>query len=264
MLSGVLVVLALGVLHRAHRAYVQWMWTQPTFAPVTILDDAYEVRAIAWSERSAAALLIARVFAADGSEAYTCMTGMRDEVKHLRFLAWFFLVNLSAHTSNANMVGCFDRATGKLVGFYMYHDLQNAGTSALGWLMGGIAWAAMELGARGFARMVNMGAWHDDHFKQMTRAEESTRPRWVFERMVIDDACQGRGLGSAMLHARLIPAADALGALVVLSTQKEANVQYYAKAGFTRSHRAHFGPSEGGFDSVFMIRQPARAAVVKE
>jgi len=263
MLSGVLLVLALWVWHRAHRAYVKWLWTQPKFAPVIILDGAYEVRALAWSERSAAGLLIARVFAADGNRAYACMTGMRDDVKHLQFLAWFFDVNLSAHASNANMVGCFDRATGKLVGFYMYHDLRRAGTSALGWLMSGIAWAAVELGPKGFARVVSMGAWHDDHFKQMTAGYES-RPRWVFERMVVDEACQGRGLGSAMLRARLIPEADAHGAVVVLSTQKETNVAYYAKGGFKRSHRAHFGPSEGGFDSVFMIREPARVATAME
>jgi ribosomal protein S18 acetylase RimI-like enzyme len=59
-----------------------------------------------------------------------------------------------------------------------------------------------------------------------------TEPHWYLALLGTDPAYQGRGLGSELL-APVLARCDAEGLLAYTETQKEANVSWYARAGFT-------------------------------
>jgi GNAT superfamily N-acetyltransferase len=78
-------------------------------------------------------------------------------------------------------------------------------------------------------------------FRQRTKAirlllevdrHHPREPHWYLALLATDPSAQGRGLASALL-APVLERCDREGTLAYLETQKEANVSWYARAGFT-------------------------------
>jgi GNAT superfamily N-acetyltransferase len=57
-------------------------------------------------------------------------------------------------------------------------------------------------------------------------------PHWYLGLLATDPTVQGRGIGSALM-APVLDRCDAEGVVAYTETQKEANVAWYARAGFT-------------------------------
>jgi len=222
---------------------------------IPILDGAYFLRPIAFSERGKTANLLAKVFLVDNHPSYGYVYGQeekKDEVAWMAFLSWLFLANLGLFVSNRQMVGCFDCKTDNLVGFYMFHDPTCEEPGVIMWLLNGILWVPVKFGLPLFRRLLEVQS------DGVVVREFQTKKikHWRLERMAIEPDLQGKGLGSAMLKARILSEADKLKMPIILSTQKTINVKFYSKLGFERVHQQHFGPSEGGFGSFFMLRKP--------
>ncbi len=78
---------------------------------------------------------------------------------------------------------------------------------------------------------------------------------FILERMVVDPAYQGQGVGSAAVAAALAP----LDQPVILTTQLQRNVTFYERLGFEVVNTQQFGGSTEeyayGFKSWTMFRQ---------
>lgn len=62
-----------------------------------------------------------------------------------------------------------------------------------------------------------------------------TEPHWYLAVLGVDPNFQGRGMGGALLRARLVDC-DRTGLPVYLETQKPENLPYYERFGFAVSH----------------------------
>jgi len=60
-------------------------------------------------------------------------------------------------------------------------------------------------------------------------------PHWYLSLLATDPTVQGRGLGTALL-APVLERCDRDGVVACTETQKEANVSWYARAGFAVTH----------------------------
>jgi GNAT superfamily N-acetyltransferase len=79
-------------------------------------------------------------------------------------------------------------------------------------------------------------------------------PHWYLALLATDPTVQGRGVGSALL-APILEGCDQTGTLAYTETQKEANVSWYARAGFVVSHEVQLP----GTPPVWCLRREPRA-----
>jgi len=78
-------------------------------------------------------------------------------------------------------------------------------------------------------------------------------PHWYLALLGTDPAATGRGLATALL-APVLARCDENGDVAYLETQKEANVAWYARAGFTLSHEIELD----GTPKVWCLRRDPR------
>ena len=80
------------------------------------------------------------------------------------------------------------------------------------------------------------------------------QPHWYLALLATDPAVQGRGIGSALL-APVLERCDRDQTVAFTETQKEANVSWYARAGFDVTREIRLP----GTPTVWcLLRQPGR------
>jgi GNAT superfamily N-acetyltransferase len=80
-------------------------------------------------------------------------------------------------------------------------------------------------------------------------------PHWYLALLATDPGAQGRGLGSALLRP-VLDRCDDEGHVAYLETQKESNVAWYARAGFTVCDEIRLR----GIPPVWCLRREPRAS----
>jgi predicted N-acetyltransferase YhbS len=98
-------------------------------------------------------------------------------------------------------------------------------------------------------------------FQQQQRLVAGQPEYWYVHAVAVRPDMQGRALGSAIMRRLLdeLRARDAAAtAPVVLATQREANLSFYARLGFRLRHTARLGRTvrSAGFISWFMRYEP--------
>ncbi len=78
-------------------------------------------------------------------------------------------------------------------------------------------------------------------------------PHWYLSLLATDPTVQGRGIGSALL-APVLDRCDRDGTVAYTETQKEANVSWYARAGFGVTEEIR----RPGTPTVWCLRRPPR------
>ena len=85
-------------------------------------------------------------------------------------------------------------------------------------------------------------------------------PRWYLGVLAVAPEAQGQGLGARLLEP-VLARADAASLPVSLETMKEANLDYYARFGFTP---AAAGSLRGGGPPFWILRRPPSAPHVRQ
>jgi len=216
--------------------------------------------------RRHAAILAAHAFC--DSPAYVHIL-RGDQAFRLQALAWLFERNISLAqqaSASSDPTRCLSSPSGRLLCFFWLRPITSSIT-LLAKVREGLLWFPLLFGIAPFLRLLALS----DTFDQSTAAivqkhipSEADRLRvLVLERMVVDPALQGRGVGSDCLRAALAACAQTP---VVLSTQLHRNVDFYSRLGFVVVHEQQFGAAsdEYRFRSWWMLRPAAAATAAAE
>ena len=265
LISGCLLLSALISVRRARAAC--WRVTDMKQAMASQVVPPATLACLPVGMRRAAAVMAAQAFCL--SPAYTYIL-QGDTTFRLEALVWLFERNIGLvqhATQNHTGKGRVDATrcmrlpgTNQLVCFFW---LLPANTVVKLWakIQAGLLWFPLLFGFDAFFRLLRTS----DAFDQLTEHVVSRfcapwQPHNVpllLERMAVDPAWHGRGLGSACLGAALAALPDTQA--VVLSTQEARNVTFYGRLGFEVVHTQQFGAEgpEFAFTSWWMVR-PAR------
>jgi GNAT superfamily N-acetyltransferase len=117
-------------------------------------------------------------------------------------------------------------------------------------------WALPTLREDGFETLRRL-VLTDGEFKAEYQTMCGQQAYWHVHAVAVSPDQQGRGIGQAMLHTALEALRDLTRerpAPVVLSTQRERNLPFYAAQGFVLTHQTTLGQARGapGYTSWFM------------
>jgi ribosomal protein S18 acetylase RimI-like enzyme len=199
--------------------------------------------------------LCARAFL--NSRAYVDIYGGTEEWR-LCELTFLFERNLQMiyQTQPESLHGGYDLTdpnTPKLVCFFMFPRSNIPSASLWQKISVGLLWIPFRCGFNTFGRLMSISAHFDQIFQELLPGTH-----YELQRMVVDPAYQGQGIGSKCLK-KALDEADAEGLPVILSTQEQINVRFYQKLGFEISLEEKYsssGQAEDMYDNWIMIRQP--------
>ena len=182
-----------------------------------------------------------------------------DDDARKQFLAWLFERNYQFALEHgvARVVECDVQRRGyaslnvrrEIVGFYLFERPGTPSPSLLVLVRWGFLGFPFRFGLGATARLLRLKSW----FEAKEREIVGDRAIAKLERVTVLPARQGRGVGSAALAAAMREA-DAEKLAVLLFTQEERNVRFYAKLGFEVV--ADEICPVGDFRNWAMIREP--------
>ncbi len=219
-------------------------------APSCAIDDlprSFLLQSLPHNRRRDAAVLAARAFC--NSPAYVHILRC-DRVFRLEALVWLFERNIALvqHASPlSDPTFCLFSASGSLLSFFWL--LPTAPPISLcSKVRAGLLWFPFLFGFAPFVRLLTMGAkidsiTRDVLLKNIPSASERRRTL-ILERMAVEPALQGRGVGSSCLKSALPPDTSVA---VVLTTQLQGNVDFYSRLGFRVVHEQCIGAAADPF-----------------
>ena len=182
-----------------------------------------------------------------------------DDDARKQFLAWLFERNYQFALEHgvARVVECDVQRRGyaslnvrrEIVGFYLFERPGTPSPSLLVLVRWGFLGFPFRFGLGATARLLRLKSW----FEAKEREIVGDRAIAKLERVTVLPARQGRGVGSVALAAAMSEA-DAEKLAVLLFTQEERNVRFYAKLGFEVV--ADEICPVGDFRNWAMIREP--------
>ena len=182
-----------------------------------------------------------------------------DDDARKQFLAWLFERNYQFALEHgvARVVECDVQRRGyaslnvrrEIVGFYLFERPGTPSPSLLVLVRWGFLGFPFRFGLGATARLLRLKSW----FEAKEREIVGDRAIAKLERVTVLPARQGRGVGSAALAAAMREA-DAEKLAVLLFTQEERNVRFYARLGFEVV--ADEICPVGDFRNWAMIREP--------
>ena len=182
-----------------------------------------------------------------------------DDDARKQFLAWLFERNYQFALEHgvARVVECDVQRRGyaslnvrrEIVGFYLFERPGTPSPSLLVLVRWGFLGFPFRFGLGATARLLRLKSWFEAKEREIVGDREIAK----LERVTVLPARQGRGVGSAALAAAMREA-DAEKLAVLLFTQEERNVRFYAKLGFEVV--ADEICPVGDFRNWAMIREP--------
>ena len=182
-----------------------------------------------------------------------------DDDARKQFLAWLFERNYQFALEHgvARVVECDVQRRGyaslnvrrEIVGFYLFERPGTPSPSLLVLVRWGFLGFPFRFGLGATARLLRLKSW----FEAKEREIVGDRAIAKLERVTVLPARQGRGVGSVALAAAMSEA-DAEKLAVLLFTQEERNVRFYARLGFEVV--ADEICPVGDFRNWAMIREP--------
>jgi GNAT superfamily N-acetyltransferase len=157
-------------------------------------------------------------------------------------LAWLFEKNFELRLGVVGAARCaFDDDDdpsagehGRLICSFLLEPPDAPPVSAWAMVRAGILSLPVRYGARALVRLLAVKAAYESRERALLCGGDGgcDRARYCsLERMVVDPACQGRGVGRACLGAALLEC-ESRGLGVFLSTQEPQNVRFYRRLGF--------------------------------
>ena len=184
---------------------------------------------------------------------------MPDDDARQQFLAWLFERNYQFALEHgvARVVECDVQRRGyaslnvrrEIVGFYLFERPGTPSPSLLVLVRWGFLGFPFRFGLGATARLLRLKSWFEAKEREIVGDREIAK----LERVTVLPARQGRGVGSVALAAAMSEA-DAEKLAVLLFTQEERNVRFYAKLGFEVV--ADEICPVGDFRNWAMIREP--------
>ena len=182
-----------------------------------------------------------------------------DDDARKQFLAWLFERNYQFALEHgvARVVECDVQRRGyaslnvrrEIVGFYLFERPGTPSPSLLVLVRWGFLGFPFRFGLGATARLLRLKSWFEAKEREIVGDREIAK----LERVTVLPARQGRGVGSAALAAAMREA-DAEKLAVLLFTQEERNVRFYARLGFEVV--ADEICPVGDFRNWAMIREP--------
>ena len=182
-----------------------------------------------------------------------------DDDARKQFLAWLFERNYQFALEHgvARVVECDVQRRGyaslnvrrEIVGFYLFERPGTPSPSLLVLVRWGFLGFPFRFGLGATARLLRLKSWFEAKEREIVGDREIAK----LERVTVLPARQGRGVGSVALAAAMSEA-DAEKLAVLLFTQEERNVRFYAKLGFEVV--ADEICPVGDFRNWAMIREP--------
>ena len=182
-----------------------------------------------------------------------------DDDARQQFLAWLFERNYQFALEHgvARVVECDVQRRGyaslnvrrEIVGFYLFERPGTPSPSLLVLVRWGFLGFPFRFGLGATARLLRLKSWFEAKEREIVGDREIAK----LERVTVLPARQGRGVGSAALAAAMREA-DAEKLAVLLFTQEERNVRFYARLGFEVV--ADEICPVGDFRNWAMIREP--------
>eukprot|EP01031_Cornospumella_fuschlensis_P041232 gene41232-50319_t len=119
----------------------------------------------------------------------------------------------------------------------------------------GLLTLVVLFGFQTFGRMMQASDWFDERIRLISEGREY----FELQRMIVNPAYQGKGIGSRLLGEALKEADDAK-LPVILSTQDDRNVVFYSRLGFKVMKEEIYSPSDNSeeysYKCTFMLREP--------
>ena len=182
-----------------------------------------------------------------------------DDDARKQFLAWLFERNYQFALEHgvARVVECDVQRRGyaslnvrrEIVGFYLFERPGTPSPSLLVLVRWGFLGFPFRFGLGATARLLRLKSWFEAKEREIVGDREIAK----LERVTVLPARQGRGVGSVALAAAMSEA-DAEKLAVLLFTQEERNVRFYARLGFEVV--ADEICPVGDFRNWAMIREP--------
>ena len=202
-----------------------------------------QTRPLLQNDLAAAVSLSAAAF--QNTSSYAAI--VPDDDARKQFLAWLFERNYQFALEHG--VARVVEDDGEIIGFYLFERPNTPTPTLLVLVRWGFLGFPFRFGLGATARLLRLKSW----FEAKEREIVGDRKIAKLERVTVLPARQGRGVGSAALAAAMREA-DAEKLAVLLFTQEERNVRFYARLGFEVV--ADETCPVGDFRNWAMVREP--------